>query len=130
MGQRFPLGIHSRRRDDGMHALDRIGDYAMSTPEELEWEASFEAALEGLAAREQEAEEFYAWLEKGLERKWVSGPVCATHEGLPTRRWEDAEFEEGYDPCIVGMRVWHGVQPDEPAQTDNLWLTDIEGRPE
>lgn len=102
----------------------------MSTPEELEWESSFQAAIEGFEARERENEEFSLWLEQGLKRRWISGPVCETHEGVPLRKWEEAEFEEGYDPCIPVIRMWHGVDPDPPESPANPWLTDVEGRPE
>lgn len=50
--------------------------------------------------------DFYEWLEWGINQKWVSDVVCDTHEGLPQTEEEGAEWEEGNDPCIHGIRVW------------------------
>lgn len=56
---------------------------------------------------DNEHEQFLKWLNQGIERKWISTPVCATHEGLPLTPDEENEVEVGYDPCIVGMRLWY-----------------------
>lgn len=45
------------------------------------------------------------WLQEGIDRKWCSPPVCATHDGLPNNEEEEAAFEEGYDPCIAAVRL-------------------------
>lgn len=50
--------------------------------------------------------EFWEWVQVGVARKWVSEPVCATHQGLPTTEQENDEWEEGFDPCSLGMRIW------------------------
>ena len=55
---------------------------------------------------DEEHDEFEKWILLGIERKWISDVVCATHEGLPNTEEEEAEWEEGYDPCIPGIRVW------------------------
>lgn len=55
---------------------------------------------------DEEIQEFADWLKVGIDRKWVSEPVCATHQGLPVRADEEAELEEGLDPCVPGVRVW------------------------
>lgn len=55
---------------------------------------------------DEDYDEFFAWVEKGKEKGWVSGPVCSTHNGLPNTKQEENEWDEGYDPCIPGMRVW------------------------
>lgn len=54
----------------------------------------------------EEFEDFLAWVEEGKKKGWVSAPICATHEGLPNTKKEENEWEEGDDPCILGMRVW------------------------
>ena len=48
-----------------------------------------------------------AWLAYGQERGWCSPAVCSTHDGLPTTDEEFEEFEDGYDPCIYGVRLYH-----------------------
>lgn len=55
---------------------------------------------------DKEYDEFVDWLNIGTEKGWVSGPVCATHNGLPNTEEEENEWEEGYDPCVIGLRVW------------------------
>lgn len=50
--------------------------------------------------------EFWEWVKAGVSRGWVSEPVCATHQGLPTTKEEDDEWDEGFDPCSLGMRIW------------------------
>lgn len=55
---------------------------------------------------DEELDEFYAWIKVGIDRKWISEPVCATHDGLPNTEDEEKEWEDGYDPCIPGLRVW------------------------
>lgn len=55
---------------------------------------------------DEEHDEFEKWILQGIERKWISDVVCATHEGLPNTEEEEKEWEEGYDPCVPGIRVW------------------------
>lgn len=86
----------------------------MSTPEELEFEAGLERAIEGLEKAQKEFEEFHRWLEVGVERKWISEPVCETHDGVPYRIDEAEDFEEGADPCILVLRVWMDGYGDLP----------------
>ena len=50
--------------------------------------------------------DFEAWILHGIERKWISDVVCATHNGLPATDEEEKEWDEGYDPCVPGVRVW------------------------
>jgi hypothetical protein len=56
--------------------------------------------------RDEERREFYEWAQTGIDRKWISDIVCVTHEGLPNTEEETTEWEEGFDPCIPGVRVW------------------------
>lgn len=51
-------------------------------------------------------DEFDEWLAHGVSRGWVSKPVCAMHDGLPTTEDEEAELDEGYDPCMAALRLW------------------------
>jgi hypothetical protein len=36
---------------------------------------------------------------------YCTRPVCATHDGLPSTDEEDAEWEDGYDPCVAAVRL-------------------------
>lgn len=58
------------------------------------------------ALSDAEQDEFVAWMDTGIERGWVSNPTCITHEGLPVTEIEEKEWDDGYDPCSVGLRVW------------------------
>ena len=48
---------------------------------------------------------FDDWMEFGIKQGWCTAPVCLTHDGEPTTVEEDAEFEEGSDPCIHIIRM-------------------------
>jgi hypothetical protein len=49
---------------------------------------------------------FDEWLAFGVERGWVSEPVCDTHEGPPLSEAESAEFDDGGDPCVHVLRLF------------------------
>jgi hypothetical protein len=48
----------------------------------------------------------HEWLAYGQQRGWCSPTACSTHDGVPATDDEDAEFEEGYDPCIHVVRLY------------------------
>lgn len=52
------------------------------------------------------ADEFWAWLKVGQDKGWISEGVCQTHDGVPMTDEEEAEFEDGGDPCVPVIRVW------------------------
>lgn len=54
---------------------------------------------------------FDEWLELGVEKGWVSQPFCGTHDVAPMTPEEEAEFEEGYDPCSALVRLWPEGKP-------------------
>lgn len=49
---------------------------------------------------------FQEWVDLGVNNKWVSYPVCDTHEGTPFTEEESKDIDDGGDPCLVVMRVW------------------------
>lgn len=51
-----------------------------------------------------------SWIFLGYARGWISDPYCGTHEGPPLTDAEHASFEEGFDPCVIAMRLH--VDPD------------------
>ena len=55
---------------------------------------------------EAEEQEFLDWAAMGIDRGWISDITCVTHHGLPNTKEEEKEWEEGYDPCVPGIRVW------------------------
>lgn len=41
----------------------------------------------------------------GVERGWCTAPVCGMHDGLPFTPDEEAEWEDGADPCVPMVRL-------------------------
>lgn len=56
---------------------------------------------------------FDDWLSQGIDKKWISEPVCDTHDGIPMRGWEAEEWDAGNDPCVVVVRIWEDGMPDD-----------------
>ncbi len=52
---------------------------------------------------------FEEWLKVGRENKWISEPVCETHDGLPLTQTELDAWDEGDDPCIHALRLYQDV---------------------
>jgi hypothetical protein len=67
-----------------------------------------ESTPEGTAATLDyiEQEMFAEWIEHGVKAGWIAEPNCMTHNPVPLRPREETEFEDGYDPCIIAIRVW------------------------
>lgn len=51
-------------------------------------------------------EDFELWLKHGVEKGWCGPAVCETHDGLPMSEPEEAEFNDGSDPCIHIVRLY------------------------
>jgi hypothetical protein len=47
------------------------------------------------------------WLAAGVAAGYCSPAVCETHGGVPLTEAEADRVEEGEDPCIVAVRIWH-----------------------
>lgn len=59
---------------------------------------------------EEERNDFFAWLRKGVENKWITYPFCSTHEGDPYMSEEEmTEWDEGGDPCCLVSKYVRGV---------------------
>lgn len=48
---------------------------------------------------------FWEWFNAGIDNGFCTTGACETHEGTPLEQWEEDEFEEGYDPCVVIVRL-------------------------
>jgi hypothetical protein len=59
---------------------------------------------------------FAAWLHMGIEAGYCSEAVCNTHDGLPSTPEEDAEWEEGLDPCVPAVRLMWSMEMGQPAE--------------
>lgn len=51
-------------------------------------------------------DDLWNWLQKGIEAGWIGTPRCYFHDGFDTTEEEEKEITEGYDPCIVLIRLW------------------------
>lgn len=51
-------------------------------------------------------ERFIETIEEAVERGWASPIVCATHDGVPHTEDEQADWEDGFDPCAPAIRLW------------------------
>lgn len=49
--------------------------------------------------------DYMTWLEYGITRRWITPPVCSTHDGVPSTPHEDDQWEEGHDPCLPILRI-------------------------
>jgi hypothetical protein len=50
---------------------------------------------------------------------WCGPAVCSTHDGLPTSEPEDAEFEDGGDPCIHVIRLYEDSTHKEAVEANH-----------
>lgn len=84
-----------------------------------------------LVAREWDNDAYDEWLEVGVKAGWVSKPYCSMHEVGPLRDWEEAEFDDCGDPCILVTRIWKDGYEDVTMETVvDLNLQHVEGKPE
>jgi hypothetical protein len=68
--------------------------------------------------------EFSEWLQEGLTLGFVGPAICHTHDGLPLSEAEDAEFENGGDPCIHILRLYEDKetkQAVEESHSPSVW---------
>jgi hypothetical protein len=56
------------------------------------------------------------WLAYGQAQGWCGPAVCSTHDGVPTSAEEDAEWEDGGDPCTHIIRMYE--TPEAKAAVD------------
>ena len=66
---------------------------------------------------------FAEWLQYGLTQGWAGPPVCYTHDGIPSTKDEDEEFETG-DPCIHVLRLYEDEtvkQAVEENHAPSVW---------
>ena len=49
---------------------------------------------------------FEDWLLMGIETGYCSEPVCGMHDAFPMSPDEQADFDDGGDPCIPIVRLF------------------------
>lgn len=62
---------------------------------------------------------FDEWLQIGIIRGFIGAPICYTHDGLPTTMEEDDAWEEGDDPCIHILRLYHDAQQRSDVEANH-----------
>ena len=51
-------------------------------------------------------QQYYDWLNFGIEQGWISDPFCSTHDFGPWTEEEMKEWDEGFDPCFPAVRLY------------------------
>ena len=68
--------------------------------------ANFDDILKDIQSEASNLDEFEIWLNNGIERGWITEPICNTHEGDPfMSEEEEQEWEKGGDPCQVVIKI-------------------------
>lgn len=62
---------------------------------------------------------FDEWLQIGIIRGFIGAPICYTHDGLPTTLEEDDAWEEGDDPCIHILRLYHDEKQRQDVEANH-----------
>lgn len=68
---------------------------------------------------------FDEWIQIGVDNKWCGAPVCSTHDGTPISEAEEAEWEEGADPCHHIVRLY---ESEDVADAVNAHFTPYKWR--
>ncbi len=74
--------------------------------------------------------DFETWLEEGIKHGWCGPAVCYTHDGLPTSEPEDAEFEDGGDPCMHIVRMYEDHMQQKSVEANHstsVWRATNQG---
>ena len=59
--------------------------------------------------------EYNEWLEHGIQKGWISIPVCDTHDGVPMTEQEMDQWDAEHDICIPVVRLYgHEIVFDGP----------------
>lgn len=66
---------------------------------------------------------FNEWLQVGIKAGWVTNTHCSTHDGIAMTPEEEAEFEDGGDPCIHVLRLCHDRAEREAALAHSRWAS-------
>ena len=46
------------------------------------------------------------WITYGIAKGYCTDVTCVTHLGLSNTKEEEKAWDDGYDPCIFGLRLW------------------------
>jgi hypothetical protein len=61
---------------------------------------------------------FDEWLQIGVDNKWCGPAVCSSHDGIPMSEGEEAEWEDGSDPCHHIVRLYESEEMAEDVNRD------------
>lgn len=69
-------------------------------------------------------DDYNNWLVYGIDKGWISEPVCVTHEGMPPTedemKMEEEEEDAMWDWCVPGVRLYgHEFVFDDDQPIDN-----------
>lgn len=63
--------------------------------------------------------DFEEWIKTGIENGWCGPAICYTHDGFPTSEHEDAEFEDGADPCMHVIRLYEDYNQKKSIEANH-----------
>lgn len=63
---------------------------------------------------------FDEWIKFGFEQGFCSPPVCATHDGVPSSRVEDEEWEDGMDGCQHIVRLYEDTPHRKAVEANSF----------
>lgn len=66
---------------------------------------------------------FEEWVLYGVNRGYCTDVSCYTHDGFILTEEENAEFDEGGDPCVPVLRVWNTTEQQLEHAVDNGYNT-------
>jgi len=46
------------------------------------------------------------WIKYGITKGYCTDVTCVTHNGLPNTKEEEQAWDDGWDPCVPGLRLW------------------------
>lgn len=77
------------------------------------------SSIEDAARKSIQPLDFDTWLAQGMNLGWCGPAVCQTHDGTPVSEGEEAEFDEGYDPCLHILRLYADQETKEAVEVNH-----------
>lgn len=77
------------------------------------------SSIENAARKSLQPLDFDTWLAQGMSQGWCGPAVCSTHDGTPISETEEAEFDEGDDPCLHIIRLYPDQDTKEAVESNH-----------
>ena len=77
------------------------------------------SSIEAAARHLTHPPDFDTWLALGIAQGWCGPAVCQTHDGTPVSETEEAEFDEGDDPCLHIIRLYPDLDTKAAVESNH-----------